>query len=49
MANEKGLIPAFHLPSNYGFEWAEKFDFYPAQEIREILKVKIKEFELREI
>jgi hypothetical protein len=44
-----GSIPAFLLPSNHGFAWHPKFDFYSKGEIEEILKSDIKNYEIRSI
>jgi hypothetical protein len=44
---EKGLLPAFLLPSNHGFTWQTKYDFYSQAEVSELLKDNITKFELR--
>lgn len=42
-----GFLPAFVLPSNYGFDWHDKFSFYTEQEVMALLETKIRTFELR--
>jgi hypothetical protein len=46
---KKGLIPAFLLPSNHGFHWQTKYDFYSETEIEEILEKDVRKFELRKV
>jgi hypothetical protein len=45
----EGSLPAFTLPSNFGFDWAEKYAFYSEGEVADILQTEIKKFELRPI
>ncbi len=49
IGTEKGLLPAFLLPSNHGFDWQTKYDFYSETEIKEVLEKNIKKFELRNL
>ena len=46
---KEGFIPAFLLPSNHGFTWLEKYDFYSENEIDNLLKENIETFELRTV
>jgi len=42
-----GFIPAFLLPSNYGFQWQPKFDFYNENEINKLIRENIKYYEIK--
>ena len=43
----KGFIPAFLLPSNHGFSWHKKFEFYSKTEITELINENIKHYEIK--
>lgn len=43
----EGFLPAFVLPSNYGFSWHEKYTFYSEEEAIFLLEKEIGKFELR--
>lgn len=44
---DKGFLPAFLLPSNFGFHWQPKFDFYSRLEIDELISENIKYYEIK--
>jgi hypothetical protein len=44
---DKGFLPAFILPSNHGFQWQPKFDFYSKTEIDKLIIEKIKYCEIK--
>jgi hypothetical protein len=44
---DKGYLPAFLLPSNSGFQWQPKFDFYSKTEIDNLIIEKIKYCEIK--
>jgi len=44
---DKGFLPAFILPSNYGFQWQPKFEFYTAVEIDKLIIEKIQYCEIK--
>ncbi|MEP6902053.1 MAG: hypothetical protein ABJA66_09900 [Actinomycetota bacterium] len=46
---KEGSIPAFLLPSNHGFTWQTKYDFYSQAEVSELLTDKITKFKLRTV
>ena len=41
----EGFLPAFLLPSNHGFQWQPKFDFYSKDEIHELLSENLEYYE----
>lgn len=43
---DKGLVPAFLLPSNFGFQWQPKFDFYLKNEIEDLLFENLTHFKI---
>lgn len=43
---DKGFVPAFLLPSNHGFTWHPKIDFYSKHEIDQLLVKNIAYYEL---
>ncbi|GAB3577673.1 hypothetical protein [Hymenobacter daeguensis] len=46
---DKGFVPAFLLPSNHGFTWQPKFDFYSKDEIDQLLIDNIKFYEVVDV
>lgn len=44
---DSGFLPAFLLPSNFGFHWQPKFDFYSRTEIDELLSENIEHYEIK--
>jgi hypothetical protein len=45
----EGLVPAFLLPSNHGFSWPSKFDFYSFNEVNELLREEIKIYKIKTV
>lgn len=46
ITTEAGVIPAILRPSNYGFTWLEKYNFYERSEVEEILANDIRKYQL---
>ncbi len=44
---DKGFLPAFILPSNHGFQWQPKFEFYSELEIEKLIAENIKYYEIK--
>jgi hypothetical protein len=44
-----GVIPATLRPSNYGFAWLEKYEFYERREVEAILANDIRKYQLRKM
>jgi hypothetical protein len=44
ICTETGVIPAFLLPSNYGFTWLEKQSLYTSDAVEEMLQCHIKTY-----
>jgi hypothetical protein len=47
VTTSEGKVPAFLLPSNHGFSWPYKFDFYSFNEIEELLRKEIKIYKIK--
>lgn len=43
---DEGFVPAFLLPSNHGFTWLDRYDFYSEAELNKLLEENIKKFKL---
>ena len=43
---DKGFLPSFILPSNYGFIWQPKIELYTKNEIEELLSENIPHYEM---
>jgi len=46
LQTNKGFVPAFLLPSNHGFTWQPKFDFYSKDEVDQLLVDNIMYYEV---
>lgn len=44
---DKGFVPAFLLPSNFGFNWLNKFEFYTKSEIENLINEQLKYCEIK--
>lgn len=49
ITTEAGVLPALLLPSNHGFMWLEKYDFYERYEVEKILSEHIKKYRLKKV
>ena len=46
---ENGWIPAFLLPSNHGFSWQGKYQYYQKEEVEFLLRKEIKKYQIKTV
>lgn len=49
LKTNEGIVPAVLLPSNHGFSWPDKYEFYSLSELEEILETEIKIYKIKKV
>ncbi len=49
LETKKGWIPAFLLPSNHGFSWQDKYQYYQKEEVMMLLKQELIKYKIKTV